>query len=288
MSQVIPTDALARDRLNSVRAALAEDVGRGDVTAALVGAAELASATVIVREAAVLCGTDWFDAVFQEVDPDVRVEWFAADGDTLIPDQKLAEIDGPARSILTAERTALNFLQTLSGTATMTRHFVDQVAGTQCRLLDTRKTIPGLRLAQKYATAVGGATNHRLGLYDAILIKENHIASVDGTVAGAVRAARAASPGLPIEIEVESLAELANALDAQVERVLLDNFSHAALREAVALNAGHTYTAELEASGGVEREQLHEIAATGVDFISIGALTKHLRATDFSMRFSFQ
>ncbi|MEO1594992.1 MAG: carboxylating nicotinate-nucleotide diphosphorylase [Pseudomonadota bacterium] len=278
---------MAKDRNKAVHRALKEDVGKGDVTAALVSATELARATVVVREDAVLCGRDWFDAVFAELDSDVTVDWAAADGDLLQADQVVCRLSGPARALLTGERTALNFLQTLSGTATVARRYSDALAGTSCRVLDTRKTIPGLRLAQKYAARTGGAVNHRIGLFDAILIKENHIASA-GSIADAVRAARASSPALPVEIEVESLAELERALDAGVERVLLDNFSLANLEQAVAVNRAAEEPAELEASGGVEIDDLAGIAATGVDFISTGALTKHLRATDYSMRFAFE
>ncbi|MEL6870126.1 MAG: carboxylating nicotinate-nucleotide diphosphorylase [Pseudomonadota bacterium] len=278
--------ALAADRKRAVAAALAEDVGSGDVTASLVGDHEVAKARVIVRESAVLCGSAWFDAVMCAVDATIRIEWLAKDGDVVEQDQKLCSINGPARAILTAERAALNFLQTLSGTATTTHRYAQEVAGTGCRLLDTRKTIPGLRLAQKYATAIGGAKNHRIGLYDALLIKENHIAST-GSIAAAIARARTDHAALPIEIEVESIDEMRTALDCGVERILLDNFSTDALREAVAINRAHAQPAELEASGGIEQTGLRNIAETGVDFISIGALTKHLQATDFSMRFVF-
>lgn len=278
---------LAEDRAASVRRALDEDIGSGDVTASLVDEAEHAHATIIVREPAMLCGRAWVALAFELVDPSIKIHWHADDGDLLKPDQTVCEIQGPARALLTAERTALNFLQTLTGTATTTHHYVAQVTGTDCRLLDTRKTIPGLRLAQKYATAIGGAKNHRIGLFDAILIKENHIASA-GSIANAIDAARRLHPSLPIETEVESLDELAQALDSRVDRVLLDNFPPAQLRKAVAINNAHATPAELEASGGIEQDQLHRIAATGVHFISIGALTKHVRATDFSMRFVFE
>ncbi|MEL6950392.1 MAG: carboxylating nicotinate-nucleotide diphosphorylase [Pseudomonadota bacterium] len=283
----ITPERLAKDRNKAVHRGLKEDVGKGDVTAALVSATELARATVVVREDAVLCGRDWFDAVFAELDSDVTIDWAAADGDALEADQVVCRLSGPARALLTGERTALNFLQTLSGTATVARRYSDALADTGCRVLDTRKTIPGLRLAQKYAARTGGAVNHRIGLFDAILIKENHIASA-GSIADAVRAARASSPALPVEIEVESLAELERALDAGVERVLLDNFSLSDLEQAVAINRAADESAELEASGGVEFDDLAGIAATGVDYISTGALTKHLRATDFSMRFAFE
>ncbi len=269
----------------AVAGALAEDIGAGDVTAALVAPAATAVARVLVRESAILCGRDWFDEVFQQLDPDVRIDWEAVDGDVLRPDQIVCRLSGPARPILTGERTALNFLQSLSGTATLTARYVQLVAGTACRILDTRKTIPGLRLAQKYAVRCGGGTNHRMGLYDAILIKENHIASA-GSIANAVENARKANPGFPVEVEVESLAGLAEALATHAERMMLDNFALDELIEAVQLNRDYVgHTAELEASGGLTDEDIRQVAATGVDFISIGALTKHLRATDYSMRF---
>ena len=210
-----------------------------------------------------------------------------ADGDRLQPGQRICRVRGPARPVLTGERTALNFLQTLSGTATATADYVARLEGTDCRILDTRKTIPGLRLAQKYATRTGGAVNHRIGLYDAILIKENHIGSAGG-IAAAIRLARAAAPAMPVEIEVENLDELRAALDAGVERVMLDNFSLEDMREAVRINEAHAEHAELEASGGVEGDRVRNIAETGVDFISVGALTKHVRAIDLSMRFEFR
>lgn len=277
---------MASDREQAVARALTEDIGNGDVTAALVPPAAMAEARVIVREPAVLCGRAWFDEVFQQLDPEIAVRWEAEDGDTLVPDQLVCSLEGPARTLLTGERTALNFLQTLTGTATTTSQYVARIADTGCRLLDTRKTIPGLRLAQKYAAATGGAVNHRIGLFDAILIKENHIASA-GSLAQAVRAARASSPALPVEIEVETLDQVEQALSTGVERILLDNFSLAQLRTAVAMNAELDGSCELEASGGIEVDTLRDVAETGVDFISIGALTKHVRASDFSMRFTF-
>ncbi|MEO0579083.1 MAG: carboxylating nicotinate-nucleotide diphosphorylase [Pseudomonadota bacterium] len=271
----------------SVRAAITEDLGSGDVTAVLVDSATDADATVIVREHAVLCGRAWFDEVFAQVEPRARVVWSAADGDAIEPDQLVCTVQGPARGILSAERTALNFLQTLSGTATATARYVARVATTGCRILDTRKTIPGLRAAQKFAVRCGGGTNHRMGLYDAILIKENHIASA-GSVAAAIEAARRANPGLPIEVEVETLEQIDEALATGVERLLLDNFDHNALAIAVQRNArAGQRRAELEASGNMTEDDLVDVAATGVDFISVGALTKHVRATDFSMRFEF-
>ncbi|MEL7312951.1 MAG: carboxylating nicotinate-nucleotide diphosphorylase [Pseudomonadota bacterium] len=282
----VTAERLAADRDRAVSQALAEDVGSGDVTASLVGSAQMAEAEVVVRESAVLCGTEWFNAVFAAVDAEVEIVWRKADGDRTQPDDVVCDISGPARSILTAERTALNFLQTLSGTATVTAHYAELIEDTKCRILDTRKTIPGLRLAQKYAAKTGGAKNHRIGLFDAILIKENHIASA-GSIAEAVRSVRAKHPRLPVEIEVESLAQMQQALEVGVERLLLDNFSISDLKNAVELNENCGDPVELEASGGIEENTLLQVAQTGVDFISIGALTKHLRATDFSMRFRF-
>jgi nicotinate-nucleotide pyrophosphorylase (carboxylating) len=273
----VPAEIVAEE----VRLALAEDVGDGDRTAALVPAAARSEAVVVCREPAVLCGTTWFDEVFRQVDPRIAVEWLASDGDYIPADSFLCRLRGPSRSLLTGERTALNFLQTLSGTATVSRQWAEKVAGTGVRILDTRKTIPGLRRAQKYAVACGGCHNHRMGLYDALLIKENHIAAA-GSVGAALRAARGCAGGLEIEIEVESVAQLQEALDAGARRVLLDNFPLDRLREAVVLNAGR---ARLEASGGIALENVRAIAETGVDDISVGLLTKHLRAVDLSMRF---
>ena len=261
-------------------AALAEDLGGGDVTADLLDPRAEARAQVICREAAVLCGRPWFDAVFAALDAGVAIHWQAEEGARLNPAQTVCELRGPAAALLTGERTALNFLQTLSGTATLTRRYADALAGTTTRVLDTRKTIPGLRLAQKYAVACGGGHNHRLGLWDMVLIKENHILSA-GSIAAAVAAAGRRHPDLPREVEVESLDELREALEAGAERVLLDNMAPATLAEAVALTAGR---ALLEASGNVTIENIREIAQTGVDFVSVGALTKHVQAIDFSMR----
>ncbi|MEO0364340.1 MAG: carboxylating nicotinate-nucleotide diphosphorylase [Pseudomonadota bacterium] len=282
----LTAERLAADRDRAVAQALAEDVGSGDVTASLVGLAQMAEAQVIVRETAVLCGTQWFDAVFAAVDPEVEIRWHFEDAERIESDQVICEINGPARSILTAERTALNFLQTLSGTATLTAQYAELIEDTKCRILDTRKTIPGLRLAQKYAAMTGGAKNHRIGLFDAILIKENHIASA-GSIAEAVRSVRAQHPRLPVEIEVESLDQMHEALTVGVERLLLDNFYITDLEKAVEMNEQSGDPVELEASGGIEENTLLQVARTGVDFISIGALTKNLRATDFSMRFRF-
>lgn len=276
-------DAAERRALErQVDAALAEDLGTGDLTAGLVPAAAGAQAKVVVRDqGAVLCGVDWFDAVFAQLDPTIAVSWAATDGAVLTAGQTVCVLQGPARDLLSGERAALNLLQTLSGTATRTARYVDAVAGTGAVILDTRKTIPGLRLAQKYAVRCGGGQNHRVGLFDAILIKENHIRSA-GSIEAALAAARATDPAVLVEIEVESLAELARALNAGARRVLLDNFDPAQLREAVRLAAGR---AELEASGGVTLDSVRAIAETGVHYISVGALTKDVIATDFSMLF---
>ena len=265
----------------TVRRALAEDVGSGDLTAALIPAATRAAAQVITREDGVLCGTAWFDEVFRQLDKTIRVAWRARDGDLLRAGQTLCELEGPARALLTGERTALNFVQTLSGVATRTRRYVEAVRGTRAVILDTRKTLPGLRQAQKYAVRCGGGQNHRLGLYDAILIKENHIRAA-GSIAAALQAARqGAPPGFNVEIEVENPEQLREALAAGATRLLLDNFDPAALRTAVAENRGR---AVLEASGGITLESVRAIAATGVDYISVGDLTKNIKALDLSLR----
>ena len=265
----------------NVAAALQEDVGGGDVTAALIPADTQAEATLISRESAVLCGRPWFDGLFAALDATVTVAWEAGDGERVRPDQVLCRMQGPARSILTGERAAMNFLQTLSGTATLARQYADAVAGTAARVLDTRKTLPGLRAAQKYAVRIGGCHNHRQGLFDGILIKENHIAAA-GSIAAAVTAARQVSLRVPIEVEIESLGQLADALNAGgVDILLLDNFAVDDLRAAVARNNGR---AKLEASGNVSLDNIRAIADTGVDYISVGALTKHVRAVDLSMR----
>jgi len=269
----------------TVATALQEDVGSGDLTAQLIPADRVARACVITREDAVLCGAAWFDEVFMRIDPGVRITWSARDGDRVRANQQLCTLDGPARSLLTGERTALNFLQALSGTATVTRQYVDAVAGTHCRILDTRKTIPGLRIAQKYAVRCGGGTNHRIGLFDAILVKENHIAAA-GSITNAVRAARSVAAKVLLEVEVENLAQLREALDAKVDRILLDNFSLDDMRAAVQTSRAHTNArTELEASGNMSLETLRAVAETGVDFVSVGGLTKHVRAVDLSMRF---
>jgi nicotinate-nucleotide pyrophosphorylase (carboxylating) len=270
-----------------VARALAEDVGGGDLTAALVPADRSGRATVITRQSAVICGQPWVDAVFRQLDPSVQVEWEVAEGASVAPDQLLCRLAGPARSLLTGERTALNFLQTLSGTATTTRRYVELLAGLPCRILDTRKTIPGLRRAQKYAVRCAGGSNHRMGLYDGILVKENHIMAA-GSIAAAVDAARAAGSTVPVEVEVETLDELRQALDAGADMALLDEFSLEDMRSAVAMNRSHPRgPMKLEASGSVTFETLRAIAETGVDFVSVGSLTKHLRAIDLSMRFQF-
>ncbi len=265
---------------SNVRRALVEDLGAGDITAQLIPAERLAQAKIITREAAVISGTAWVDAVFRQLDPRVAVHWQVADGEQVAADRVLFQLEGPARALLSGERTALNFLQTLSGVATRCREYADLVEGTGVRLLDTRKTIPGLRLAQKYAVTCGGCHNHRIGLYDAFLIKENHIAACGG-IAEAVAAAHRIAPGKPVEVEVESLDELEQALRAGADVVMLDELSLADMRAAVAMAAGR---AKLEASGGIDDGTLRAIAETGVDYISIGALTKHVRAVDLSMR----
>jgi nicotinate-nucleotide pyrophosphorylase (carboxylating) len=272
----VDANAIAAD----VERALAEDIGSGDITAGLIPASSQASGRVITREAGVLCGRPWAEAVFHAVDARCELEWDCEDGDELTPGQGLFRMRGPARALLTAERTALNFLQTLSGTATRCALYARQLEGCHTRLLDTRKTLPGLRLAQKYAVTCGGGVNHRLGLWDAFLIKENHILA-SGGIAAAVSAARHLAPTRPIEVEVETLTQLDEAIAAGVERVMLDNFDLPAMREAVRLAARRC---ELEASGNVTLDTLAEIAATGVDFISVGALTKDVKALDLSMR----
>lgn len=273
--------SLPQDIQECVRRALAEDIGSGDITAALIPVDLLFTATVITRENAVLCGVAWFNEAFHQVDVSVNVKWLATEGQRISPNQVLCTITGPARALLSAERTALNFLQTLSGTATLARCYADAVAGTTVRVLDTRKTLPGLRTAQKYAVSCGGCHNHRHGLYDGILIKENHIMAA-GSISAAVRAARQAS-ALAVEVEVETLDEVRAALSAGADILLLDDFSLAQLRDAVVINAGQ---AKLEVSGGVSLENIRHIAETGIDYISVGALTKHVKAIDLSMRFA--
>jgi nicotinate-nucleotide pyrophosphorylase (carboxylating) len=272
--------ALAAAFEQNIAAALAEDVGAGDWTAQLLPEAGVVKARLTVREAAVLCGAPWFEGVMAAIDPRLLIHWHYAEGDQMQADSVVCEITGPARSLMTAERAAMNFLQLLSGVATMTREYVALVAGTRAAILDTRKTLPGLRLAQKYAVRVGGGQNQRLALYDGILIKENHIAAAGG-IAPALQAAQSLQAGVTIQIEVESAVELKEALDAGAVSILLDNFSIEAMRAAVMLNAGR---ALLEASGGIQRDTVRAIAETGVDRISIGSLTKDVRAVDYSLR----
>ncbi len=265
----------------SVAASLAEDIGTGDLTARLIPATRMARGRVVTREDAVLCGTAWFDAAFAALEPDASVIWHVRDGERLKAGQLLCEIDASARALLTAERTALNFVQLLSGTATLTATFVQAVAGTQAKIVDTRKTLPGLRLAQKYAVRVGGGTNHRVGLYDGILIKENHIIAA-GSIKAVIEQARSFAPSnVFIEVEVENLGQLEEALAAGARMILLDNMKPEEMRRAVDIAAGR---AELEASGGVNLERVRAIAETGVDRISIGSLTKDVRAIDLSLR----
>lgn len=275
------SQALRIEIQRNVAASLAEDVGTGDLTAKLIAAETDARGRVITREEAVICGTAWFDATFAALSSSAAVIWHVRDGEHVAPGQVLCDVVAGARVLLTAERTALNFLQLLSATATVTRRFVDAVAGTQAKIVDTRKTLPGLRLAQKYAVTVGGGTNHRVGLYDGILIKENHIIAA-GSVGKVLEQARRIAPSnVFIEIEVETLDQLRDALDAGAKMILLDNMSPDTMREAVAITAGR---AELEASGGVNLERVREIAETGVNRISIGSLTKDVRALDLSLR----
>jgi nicotinate-nucleotide pyrophosphorylase (carboxylating) len=265
-----------------VSSALAEDIGSRDWTAELIAADTEGEAVVVAREAAVICGQAWFEETYRQVDPAVKVTWLIAEGDSVAADTVLARVQGPARALLTAERTSLNFLQTLSAVATLTRQYADAVAGTGAKILDTRKTLPGLRLAQKYAVTVGGGYNQRIGLYDGILIKENHIMAAGSITAALQHAQRIAPSEVSIQVEVETLAELQEALDAGAKLILLDNMSLEQTTQAVVLTAGR---AELEASGGVSLERVREIAETGVDRISIGRLTKDVSAVDLSMRF---
>ena len=270
----------------SVQTALVEDIGSGDLTAGLVPAEQRAAATILSRDAAVLCGQPWVKEVFRQLDPDIAIQWHVREGDNAVAGQTLCELHGPARALLTGERTALNFLQTLSAVASATRACVEALAGTRTKILDTRKTIPGLRLAQKYAVRIGGGTNHRIGLYDGILIKENHIVAAGGILA-AVRRAKEQGSAVLLEVEVETLAQAQEAMTAGADRLLLDNFTVAQMIEAVALRDRQSPRTTLEASGGIHFETLRPVAETGVDFISIGALTKNIRAVDLSMRFQF-
>ena len=274
-------EALQEQIEQDVRRALDEDLGSGDITARLIPEDRTWKASVYTREPAVLCGRNWFDAVFKQLDERVDIRWYAADGETIVPHQVVCTLKGPTRCLLSGERTALNFLQTLSGTATLAYTYAKRVEGLNTRILDTRKTIPGLRRAQKYAVHCGGCHNHRMGLYDAFLIKENHIAAA-GSIEGAVNMARALNRELAIEVEVENREELEQALQADADRILLDNFTTDEIRQAVALTGKR---AELEASGGITLDTLRQYAETGVDYVSIGALTKDIHAIDLSMRF---
>ncbi|MFK7815292.1 MAG: carboxylating nicotinate-nucleotide diphosphorylase [Gammaproteobacteria bacterium] len=266
---------------HSVNTALEEDIGTGDVTAASFNNHEIASAKVISREEAVLCGQKWFELAFHKLDPNITIDWQVNDGESLTKDSTVCTLSGSAQAILTGERTALNFLQTLSGTATKTKTYVDRISGTNAQILDTRKTLPGMRYAQKYAVRCGGGTNHRMGLFDAILIKENHIATA-GSVSKAVNEAKQQHPSIKLEVEVENVSQLKEALKTKTDVILLDNFSLSELENAVAFTDGKK---KLEASGNMTLENIREVAKTGVNFISIGAITKHVQAVDFSMRF---
>ncbi|MDE3738387.1 carboxylating nicotinate-nucleotide diphosphorylase [Pseudomonas resinovorans] len=281
MPNLLLADLTAEIEAN-VRNALQEDIGSGDITAQLIPEERQARATVITREAAIISGTAWVNEVFRQLDPRVKVEWQVQDGQHADANQALFHLEGPARALLSGERSALNFLQCLSAVATRVGHYVELVKGTQVKLLDTRKTLPGLRLAQKYAVTCGGGHNHRIGLYDAFLIKENHIAA-SGGIAQAIQAAHRIAPGKPVEVEVESLDELQQALDAGADIIMLDELSLDDMRTAVTLTNGR---AKLEASGGINETTLRTIAETGVDYISIGTLTKDVKAIDLSMRLS--
>lgn len=275
---------LADDIAATVQRALAEDMGSGDLTAALIPVDRQAHGHVLSREQAVLCGSAWFGEVFRQLDDRIRIQWLAQDGEPVRRDQVLCRLRGPARALLSGERTALNFLQTLSGTATVARRYAEAIQGTRAVILDTRKTLPGLRSAQKYAVCCGGASNHRMGLFDGILIKENHIMAA-GSITAAVATARHQGNKVPVEVEVENLDQLREALTAGADILLLDNFDPDKLREAVRITAGR---AKLEASGGIDMAQLRIVAETGVNYVSVGALTKHVRAIDLSMRFEFE
>ena len=285
MREIAVTKSLQDHIRDSVAAALHEDIGAGDLTAQLIPADLVATATITARENAILSGQLWVNEVFTQLDPTIELDWLLMDGDKAEAGTRICKLRGSSRSLLTGERTALNFLQTLSATATVTAAYVRAVKSTPCKILDTRKTIPGLRLAQKYAVRCGGGENHRVGLFDAILLKENHINSAGG-ISTLVRNCRKLNPGSAIEIEVETIAELREALDCKVERILLDNFSHEMLLSAVKIGRASGQTrAELEVSGGLTLDDVAAIAVTGVDFISVGAITKNVRAIDFSMRF---
>jgi nicotinate-nucleotide pyrophosphorylase (carboxylating) len=282
----LPPVPVPADLPQQVAAALAEDIRGGDLTAGLIPPERNGRATVITREAATLCGIPYVEAVFRQVDARVKFDWRVHEGDAVAANQVLFSVEGPARALLTAERTALNFLQLLSGTATAAHRYAQLLAGTRCRLLDTRKTIPGLRTAQKYAVRVGGGQNHRMGLFDGILIKENHIAAA-GAIALAVAAAKRNAAKAPVEVEVEDLTQLQAAIDAGADIAMLDNFSLEAMRDGVALNAKAKRPLKIEASGGITTETIRAIAETGVDFISVGSITKHVQAVDLSMRFEW-
>lgn len=269
------------DLSSMVKTALNEDIRSGDLTADLIPQDAQAEANIICRENAIICGRPWFDETFQQIDNNIKIEWFCGEGEMVEPDTLVCKLQGSARALLTAERTALNFLQSLSGTATTSNNYVNALGETATKLLDTRKTLPGMRLAQKYAVKMGGATNHRVGLYDAILLKENHIMAAGG-IQEAVSTAKKLHPNKTVEVETENLDEVTQALAAKADIIMLDNFTLSMMSEAVQLNNGQ---AKLEVSGNVEIENLPELASTGVDFISTGAITKHLRAIDFSMRF---
>lgn len=284
MKPPIPVPA---DLVQQVQRALSEDLGGGDVTAALIPVGRRGHATVIVLEAAILCGVPYVNVTFQQLDTSVQVEWLVAEGDSVAANQALFKLSGPARALLTGERTALNFLQLLSATATATHAYAALIADTGCRVLDTRKTLPGLRTAQKYAVRVGGGQNHRIGLFDMILIKENHILAA-GSIDQAVASARAAGAQVPVEVEVETLDELHQAIAAGADIAMLDEFSLESMREAVAINRAATRPLKLEASGSVTLDTIRRIALTGVDYISVGSITKHVRAVDLSMRFDWQ
>lgn len=279
-----PPVTVPTDLPQQVAAALSEDIRGGDLSAALIPPEKNGRATVITRDAAILCGIPYVEATFRQVDARVSFDWRVLEGESISANQVLFSVDGPARALLTAERTALNFLQLLSGTATAAHRYAQLLAGTRCRLLDTRKTIPGLRTAQKYAVCVGGGHNHRMGLFDGILIKENHIAAAGG-IALAVAAAKRNAAKVPVEVEVEDLAQLQATIDAGADIAMLDNFSLEAMREGVARNAAAKRPLKIEASGGITTDTIRAIAETGVDFISVGSITKHLHAVDLSMRF---
>jgi nicotinate-nucleotide pyrophosphorylase (carboxylating) len=281
---MIPVPA---DLPQQVEQALAEDIGSGDLTAALIPANSTGWAAVVSRESAILCGIPYIDAVFARLDPRTRIHWKLAEGASIEANQTLLEIQGPARSLLTGERTALNFLQLLSGTATAAHAYAERLKGTSCRLLDTRKTLPGLRTAQKYAVRVGGGHSYRIGLFDGILIKENHIAAA-GSIARAVAAARSSGTKVPVEVEVENLDELEQAIAAGADIAMVDDFSLEDIAEAVTLNRAAARPLKIEASGGVTLKTIRKIAETGVDFVSVGSITKHVRAIDLSMRFDWQ